>query len=92
MQRNKLYKAIGMFFVIVGAMVMGIAAGMGFVAYIVKQRLVCVAGVENACHDILEPVMNMVGISALGGFVAFIAGLAAIGLIMRDEQMNGGEQ
>lgn len=92
MPSNQAYKAAAMFMLLLGALVLGIAAGMGFVAYIVKQRLVCVAGVENACHDILEPVMNMVGISALGGFVAFIAGLAAIGLIMRDEQTNRGEQ
>lgn len=87
MQRNALYKAVGMFFVIVGSMVMGIAAGMGFVAFMVKSRLPCVEveGTSSACLDILEPAMNMILVSGVGGFIAFATGLVAIALVIREE-------
>lgn len=93
MDRSALYKTVGIFFVIVGSMVMGIAAGMGFVAFMVKQRLPCLAvdGASTACQDILDPAMNMILVSGVGGFVAFATGLIAVGLVMREEQTVGGE-
>lgn len=88
MVSNSTYKAAAVFMLIVGSMVMGIAAGMGVVAYMVKQRLVCVAvdGASGPCQDIVGPAMDMIFTSAAGGFVAFVAGLLAIALVIRDEQ------
>lgn len=92
MQRGRIYKAAGLFLMIVGSMVMGIAAGIGLVAYMVKQRLTCVtvAGGENACQDIVGPALDMILASGGGGFAAFTAGLLAIGLVMREEQRPEG--
>lgn len=88
MQRAGVYKAAGMFLMIVGSMVMGIAAGMGLVVWMVKQRLTCVSvnGAGNACQDIVSASMDMIMASAGGGFVAFVAGLLAVMLVMREEQ------
>lgn len=89
MQRAGVYKAAGMFLMIVGSMVMGMAAGMGLVAWMVKQRLTCVtlAGAEsNACQDIVGAAMDMIMASAGGGFIAFIMGLLAVMLVIREEQ------
>lgn len=93
MPSNRAYKAAAMFMLLLGSMVLGIAAGMGFVGYMVKQRLTCIApmGGENACQDILEPAMDMIMAAGAGGFIAFVAGLLAIALIMQDEQQPEGD-
>lgn len=84
MHVNERYlRAAAFFITLLGAVVLGITTGMGIVAYMVQQRLAC--GTDfvvkmGVCEDIVSPVMDMMLASGVGGFLAFVSGLAGIGL------------